>query len=79
MSQKIDPTMEQAYMQANHSVSEMNALNVVLIHATPITEPQNMNMWSRASINMTIGGACPVMADVERLQRGDYNIANVCA
>ena len=61
VSHDIDPTMEQAYMRANQSVSEMNALNVVLTHAIPMVEITNMNILSRASTNMVIGGALPVI------------------
>ena len=65
-------------MNANHSVSEMNALNVGLTHAKPIIMIMIANMWSRASTNMVIGGAFPVMADVRRTPE-DYDIARVCS
>ena len=70
--------MEQAYMNANHSVSEMNPLNVVQTHAKPIIMIMNVKTWSRASTNMVIGGAFPVMADVRRTPE-DYDIARVCS
>ena len=60
MSHDIDPTVEQSDMKATQSVSEMNGLKLMPMHAIPMIVTMCMNVLSRARANMVIGVASPV-------------------